>query len=210
MEVEGGAIIMKNLILIRHGETVWNTSFKYQGHTDIALNENGMRQAELLANKLSTEEFHAIYASDLIRAKKTAEIIAKHHKLKVVTSQRLREICFGQWEGLTYSQIKGKDPDLLQQWVNNPVALRIPEGETFVELYERVGIFIEEVIPKHNNQRVVIVAHGGTIAALICYLLRININKMWDYKIGNTAVTTFKLENKQFVLENHNDTTHLG
>ncbi|MGL5515099.1 MAG: histidine phosphatase family protein, partial [Sporomusa sp.] len=96
---------MTKLIIVRHGQTLWNLEKKYQGHSDIALSDEGLVQAAAVAERLAAEKIDTVYASDLSRAFKTAEGIAAKHELTVNIVPELREIKFGDWEGLCYEQI---------------------------------------------------------------------------------------------------------
>ena len=98
------------MCLVSHAQTDWNVQGRFQGQTDIPLNEFGRDQALALQQKLSQENFQAIVASDLRRARETAEILAKPHGMIVQTDPRLRELNFGEWEGLTYAEIQQKYP----------------------------------------------------------------------------------------------------
>ena len=104
---------MTKLIIVRHGQTLWNLERKYQGHSDIALTDTGLKQAQAVAERLAEEAVAAVYASDLSRAYKTAGYIAAKHNLTVHTVPELREIKFGDWEGLTYEEISVRWPGLL-------------------------------------------------------------------------------------------------
>jgi len=126
-----------SLILIRHGLTIWNHEFRYQGHTDIELSEEGVKQAQALQKRLAGEKLDAIYSSDLSRAVQTASIIAKPHRLELITDSRLREVNFGVWEGLNFKEIESRYPDLLKTWLEAPHNLEIPQGETFMAMHDR-------------------------------------------------------------------------
>src|SRR5262245_65615545 len=102
---------MTELLLTRHGETDWNREHRVQGHTDVPLNENGREQARALAERLVDVPLAAIYASDLARARETAEIVARRLGLGVVLDPGLREKNFGSWEGLTDVEIAERFPD---------------------------------------------------------------------------------------------------
>ncbi len=128
---------MTKVILVRHGQTLWNHEMKYQGHTDVALTEEGIRQAELVAVRLANEPVTAVYASDLSRAFVTAEHIAAKHGLTVASVPALREICFGDWEGLTYDGIDERWPGLLEKLYSFADEVEIPGGESFPIVKER-------------------------------------------------------------------------
>src|SRR5438132_1605088 len=101
------------LLLVSHAQTDWNVEGRFQGQTDIPLNSYGRLQARKLQQRLASTPLDAIVASDLSRARETAEIVAAAHGKPVRTDRRLRELHFGSWEGLTYSEIQAKYPDAL-------------------------------------------------------------------------------------------------
>lgn len=179
---------MTRLIIVRHGQTLWNLERKYQGHSDIALSETGLKQAEAVAGRLAAEQIDAVYASDLSRAYKTAEYIAAKHHVTVQTLPALREIKFGEWEGLTYEQIAAKWPGLLGKLWTTPDELQIPGGESFHQLKARAYTAVEKIVAQHPEQTVVIVAHGGTIGTILCAMLDIHLNHVWSIRQNNTAV----------------------
>jgi len=109
------------LYLARHGETDWNAAQRFQGWSDIPLNEVGRKQAAALADRLSVQYFDVVYCSDLQRAIETAKMIVKLSDCKpnLHSDPRLREVHFGDWEGLTYDAIKEKYPEVLTAWEND-------------------------------------------------------------------------------------------
>lgn len=201
---------MTKLILIRHGQTVWNKELKYQGHSDVALTATGSEQATLVAQRLAGEEIAAVYASDLSRAFITAQAIAKSRKLQVMPITDLREINFGQWEGLTYEQINAHWPDILSKWYFSPDEVNIPGGESFRELKERAMRVIDELIARHPKQTIVVVSHGGTIRTILCAALNVHLNYVWNIQQDNTAVNIIKYYRDRPVVTLMNDTHHLA
>ena len=151
---------MTTLILVRHGETDWNAQHRWQGHSDTRLNDAGREQARLLAEGLP--DVDALYSSDLARARETAEILAGKIGLEVRFDERLRERGFGSWEGLTMDEIESAYPDDKRRWLagTGPGAL---DAEPFEAFATRVGSFVENVWQRHAGEKVLVVAHGGTI-----------------------------------------------
>jgi alpha-ribazole phosphatase len=200
---------MTKVILLRHGETLWNLEMKYQGHCNIALTEKGLQQAQLAATSLANEKISAIYASDLDRALKTAECIAQKHKLQVVAIPGFREINFGQWEGLTYDKINSESQETLSKLFTHPDEIEIPGGETFREVKERATSALAKLIEKHIDETIVVVSHGGTIRTLLCAALNIHLNYLWNIKQDNTAINILEYHNNQVLVSLVNDTHHL-
>lgn len=201
---------MTKVILIRHGETLWNLEMKYQGHCDVALTEKGIKQAELAADSLAKESISAVYASDLCRAFVTAESIANKHDLQVATIPELREINFGQWEGLAYDKINNQWSDIMAKLFTHPDEIQIPDGETFREVKERATIALSALIKKHPNETIVVVSHGGTIRTILCSVLNIPLNHLWNIKQDNTAINILEYYDDQALVSLVNGTYHLN
>ena len=131
------------LLLVRHGQTDWNINRRFQGQSDVPLNEVGRQQATALANRLSREHIDVLFASDLQRAHETARIIAAQHACEIRLDARLREINFGAWEGLTYDEIKHNDPAVLAAREADIFTTAAPDGETLNQLTCARGICFE-------------------------------------------------------------------
>ena len=138
---------MTTLLLVRHGETDWNAEGRLQGHTDRPLSEFGRRQAHALADRLAGDSIVAVYASDLSRARQTAEIVAARLGLDVALDPRLREKDWGTWEGLTPEE-------------RDRVEL---VGESTQAHRDRMLASLLEIAARHPGERVVVVTHGGSV-----------------------------------------------
>lgn len=169
---------MKNnlcsLYIVRHGETDWNKEGKLQGQVDIDLNKTGQRQARLLAKKFRVLHFDAIFSSDLLRAKQTAEILALEHKLAVDTTKVLRERNFGRLEGKVakeaWQELK-KELDTFNRLPHEQKkSFRFADEETDEELLERFITFLREVAVGYQGKTVLIVCHGGLMRPLLIHL----------------------------------------
>ncbi len=201
---------MTKIILVRHGETSWNLEKKYQGHADISLTETGLLQAQLVAKRLKKHyHFDAIYSSDLCRAFKTAESIAKLYDKQVISIPELREINFGEWEGLNYEAIDSRYPDSMNKLFTSPGEVDIPGGETFEFLKTRAMKAIHRLCRLHSNQTIAIVSHGGTIRTILCAVLNLHLNYLWNIKQDNTAVNVIEFYGDQVIVSLVNDTHHL-
>jgi alpha-ribazole phosphatase len=195
-----------NLLLIRHGQTDWNLAQRFQGQSDIPLNEAGKKQAEVLADRLSNQPFDIVYSSDLQRATETANII---HKSSFQPDARLREVKFGDWEGLTYDEIKEKYPDALSAWENDIYKNAPPNGETLEQLSVRVQSMLDELCAKHQDQTVLIVAHGGVLQTLICLALKLPPTMYWQFHLSTASLSEVAFYPAGAILNLLNDTCHL-
>ena len=201
--------MMRRLLLVRHGETTWNTTGRYQGQTDVPLNDVGRQQAAAIAERLAAETIDAIYASDLIRAYETAQAIAKPHKLNVQADPRLREFSFGEWHGLTYAQMTARFPEQVAWWNADRLHRAPPGGETLAQVAVRLQAALDDIPHNHPDQTVLLVAHGGPIRVLLCLLLNKSPREFWQFDVGNTALTEFVFHDIGPRLTRFNDTHHL-
>lgn len=161
---------MPELILIRHGSTIWNREHRFQGQTDVPLDERGQMQARAIAGALRDESIDAVYASDLSRAFETARALAKPHGIAVIADPRLREFNFGEWEGLTWAQIVATRPHLRDRG-STAAKLYTPEGgESFDIVLARVAAFFSDIRQRHPQGHVVVVTHAGPLHAALAVL----------------------------------------
>src|SRR5438552_14571693 len=159
---------MTEFLLVRHGETNWNRDGRFQGHADPGLNRTGREQARALADELAGEPIVAIYASDLARARETAEIVGESVAAPVVLDKELREIDVGEWQGLTWPEVEERYPEGVRRWHERGHGWE--SGETYEALGERVGAALGRIAAEHPEGRVVIVAHGGTVRSVRAFV----------------------------------------
>lgn len=190
--------MMTKIYLIRHGETEGAEARRYKGHIDVPLSEKGIEQIKRVADFIADNIITAVYCSDLGRAIKSAEIIAAPFGLKPEIVKDLKERSFGVWEGMSFDEIKEKWPDAFNAWAANPLKFSPMDGESTIEVRDRVIKAFEEIINKHNGQTIAIVSHGGVIRVLLSELLgmplenifriaqdyaAVNVVEMWDYPV---------------------------
>jgi len=150
------------IYLLRHGETVNSRGvFKFNGHFDVDVTEEGSRQLSLQAQRLKNRPIRYVYSSDLKRAVKGAEIIASTLSAKAITDRRLREISAGNWEGLSASEVQEKYPEDFKSRYSDIVNFRIPGGENLLDVRKRSLAAISEILDRHKGEETAIVAHGG-------------------------------------------------
>lgn len=201
---------MFRLLLIRHGETEWNASGRYQGQLNTSLNEQGRQQAIAMADHLASVPISAIYASDLNRAWETAMALAAHQNVSATPDPRLRELNFGAWQGLTYREIAERDPERLAFWNADRVGRTPPGGESLGALADRLRDLIDEIRGVHTDGNVALVSHGGTIRVILCVLLGHPLAKYWQFEVDNTAVAEIEWRELGPVVVRWNDASHLA
>jgi broad specificity phosphatase PhoE len=166
--------VTTTVLLARHGESDWNRSKRWQGFADRPLTEVGQRQAAELARRLEETELDAVYSSDLQRARETAEIVARAKGLTVETTPDLREVDVGSWSGLTRAEAEERYPEHYARWLQGGEGWE--DGETYDQLGERVVRAIQRIAKAHEDERVLVVAHGGTIRAIHAAALGIDVH----------------------------------
>ena len=200
---------MTTIFFIRHGQTLWNKLFIYQGHSDIELSEEGLQQAEKVAKRLKREPFSAIYSSDLKRAVATAQKVASYHSLPVETMPEFREVGFGKWEGLKYDQIYAGWSAEIEKFFRFPSQVAIPGGESFHDVQKRTNEGLELLRQKHDGECIAVVTHGGAIRTILCSALGIHLDNLWNFRQDNTAVNIVEYEDRKNIIRLVNDVYHL-
>jgi broad specificity phosphatase PhoE len=150
------------IYLARHGEVLHAGEGRFFGHTDVSLSPAGLLQVDALAERLRGEPIDAVYASDLLRARQSAAPLAKARGTSVVPVPPLREIAMGRWEGLTFAEIRAREPELCDRWLARPFAIPFPGGEDFTDVRARALPAIRVLVERHAGGRIAVVAHGGT------------------------------------------------
>ncbi|SHH22715.1 alpha-ribazole phosphatase [Caloranaerobacter azorensis DSM 13643] len=186
------------LILVRHGETKANVDKLYSGWTDFPLTDRGKEQVKNLLEILSRENIDVIYSSPLSRTLVTAEIISKHIGKKFYVNEKLKEMNFGIFEGKTYKEISKTYHLEWEKWISDNIKYRIPNGESLIDMYNRVTQFIDEL--KDKDGTFLLVTHAGVIRIAITYLLNLNIDEMWHFKILPGGLVEILYENDFGVL----------
>lgn len=160
------------VVLLRHGETDHNATTRIQGHVDVPLNARGLAQAAATASVLAARGPVRIVSSDLARAAVTASALGAAAGVAVERDERLRETHLGQWQGLTHAEVRAEFPGQLEQWWNS-ATFTPPGGESRVQVAARGTAVLTEVAAAAGAEGglVVLVAHGGIIAATVARVL---------------------------------------
>lgn len=200
---------MRELILVRHGETDWNRDARLQGWTDIPLNEAGRSQARRLAERLAGRRWDAIYTSDLQRARETAAIVADGAGVRPVASAAWREIKFGELEGIAGEEKERRFVKALKTATEaEPL---VPDAESYREFRGRIVADYERMTAAHPDGSVLLVSHGGTIRALICHVIGLDPRRARHLSLwANTSLSRIYFGGGHPQLTLLNDISHLG
>ncbi len=198
--------------LARHGETDWNRARRIQGQADIPLNQSGRAQAGLLGQCLGDASFSAIYASDLSRAMETPRLAAGEGASELVPVRELREIAYGEWEGLTFAEAEARDPEgFAERMLRQNVRYAPPGGENVEQFVERVRQFHDQVRARHGSgERVLVVGHSGSLLALLVCLLDMPNEYLLRFRLNPSGLSIVRTFDEGAVLELWNDTSHLA
>jgi probable phosphoglycerate mutase len=201
------------IVLIRHGETAWNAERRLQGHIDIALNAEGVRQAQALGQALAEEHFDAIIASDLQRAHQTAQALAHSRGMPVHSDPGLRERCFGGFEGLLYAEIEQRFPHEFAAWQARDIDGVMPAGirvaETFRQFYQRCTNAILGLAQRHPGQSLALVAHGGVLECAYRAALGLSLETPRDFPVLNASINRFSVSDGRLALVSWGEVEHL-
>ena len=200
---------MTKVYLARHGQTEWNKKLTFRGRIDIPLNEGGHREAEAIAEVLKDKNIHAIYTSPLRRSIETAQPTARFFHLDIVPVEGLIDISYGEWEGLTFNEVKEKYKDHYAQWEKRPDLVRFPHGETLDEVTERSFSAFKDIVEENPGQSILIIPHRVINKVVLCALLGLNNSHFWEIRQDTGCLNLIEYSNDRFVLSMMNDTCHL-
>lgn len=191
------------LYIARHGETEWNVEQRLQGQKDSPLTKSGLKQAEFLAQSLRDIHFDSIFSSDLLRAKRTAEIAALERKLAVKTTELLREHNYGIYEGKKYEEVRIELKHSFDEYerLSDKEKFRyrlIPNGETDEEIVMRFITFLREVALAYEGKNVLVVSHGGIMSA---FLVHIGFGPQEKVRIANTGYFKLRSDGVDFFID---------
>jgi len=195
------------LCLIRHGQVVNYAEGVYNGHADVAMTDVGIGQIAAVAERLKNENISAVYCSDLVRSRKSAEIIAAVHNVTPVAYPSLRELDFGLWSGLTIEGVEKRFSGEMKARSRSPVEYVVPGGESVMDLNQRVAATVKKILAAHGGKAVALVAHGGVNRVVLAGALGLDLERFYsiqqDYGCLNiidyfSDFAVVKLMNGQF------------
>lgn len=202
---------MLELWLVRHGQTDFSRENRFCGSIDPPLSDVGQRMAEALGEAHGGAKWDAIYCSPSTRAQQTVAPLAKRANVKPVLDEGLREISYGDWEGMKHDEAKAKFPDLYAYWAADTASRGTPHGETAFMVASRAAPVIERIRREHPQGRVLVVSHKATVRIMVCALLGMDVRLFRD-RIGQPVCALSRFEIKpqgQAMLTLLGDVSHL-
>ena len=187
----GGTIV--KLILVRHGETLWNRENRIQGRTDVELSDLGRMQVEKLAHSLNGEQIDAIYSSPLKRAYETAKAIARVQSFDIIVERDLQELNHGDFESLTVQELKERYGPFVKQWMEDPSSVIMPNGESLSQVQVRAWDVIQTIIGTSKDS--IVVSHGMAIMAILCKIQNLSLSQGRQMFVNMASKTVVEFEN---------------
>lgn len=200
---------MVKLILIRHALTVDNQKSRLSGHIDSSISEEGKEQIDKITNYLKDFDIDKIYTTTSSRTKDTVKKLSELKSIEIIEKESLKEISFGDFEGLTFNEIKDKYPKEFQGMIQKGYEYKYPNGESLIDSYNRVCIELDNIISNNDNRTILICSHGGTIRNIITYLISNSYKYHWNFKIDNGSVTILEIQDGFTVITAMNNTSFI-
>lgn len=198
---------MTTFYIVRHGETEYNKNGRYQGQTDIPLNDAGRRQTAFVAARLKQIKLDVIYSSDLARALETARACAFGRT--IVQDQRLREVHVGACAGMTTQEIAERYPQYWAAQLADPIGTPFPGGESAAQVQDRVLQAMDAIHRRYPEGEVGIVTHGGVVKSIVAAVLDLPLAVRKRIVLDNCSLTVVEWNGDQRRLRSLNDTGHL-
>ncbi|HSQ90023.1 histidine phosphatase family protein [Romboutsia sp.] len=200
---------MTKLILVRHALTIDNQNNRLSGHIDSVVSEIGKKQIDKLTTYLEKIDIDKIYTTTSSRTKDTVRKIAKLKKIDIIEKETLKEISFGDFEGVTFNEIKKNYPDEFKSIIDKGYEYKYPNGESLIDSYNRVANEISKIVFDNKDKTILICSHGGTIRNIITYLISNSYEYHWNFKIDNASITILEVENGFTVINTMNNTSFI-
>ena len=196
---------MVKLILVRHALTVDNQKSRLSGHIDSSISEEGKEQIDKITNYLKDFDIDKIYTTTSSRTKDTVKKLSELKSIEIIE----KEISFGDFEGLTFDEIKDKYPKEFQDMIEKGYEYKYPNGESLIDSYNRVCIELDNIISNNDDRTILICSHGGTIRNIITYLISNSYKYHWNFKIDNGSVTILEVQDGFTVITAMNNTSFI-
>ena len=200
---------MIKLILVRHALTVDNQNNRLSGHIDSVISEEGKEQIHKITNYLKNFKIDKIYTTTSSRTKDTIKKLSELKSIDIIEKESLKEISFGDFEGLTFKEIEDKYPEEFQDMITKGYEYKYPNGESLIDSYNRVCTELDNIISNNDGQTILICSQGGTIRNIITYLISNSYKYHWNFKIDNGSVTILEIQDGFAVITTMNNTSFI-
>ena len=195
------------ILLIRHGETDWNRIHRFQGRSDLPLNQKGRDEAHALALGLKDQSLTAIYSSPLARAVETARLIKVFHpSAPFFKEDGLVEMDLGEFEGMEAGHWVAEHADFIKSWRETPASVRMPGGETLQEVQARAISTLERIAKLYPMESTLLLcSHNFVNLTILCYALQIPLNRFREVRQDTAALNVLYIEGERLVAKVVND-----
>lgn len=201
---------MTRLLMVRHGVTEYNDTRRFCGFSDIELSSEGLQQVEKLRDRLENEKIDAVYSSDLSRAMVTAEVISTGRDVEAIACPELREVNYGDAEGLTFQEIGQRYPEVSRFIATFDLEeLAFPGGESFSQFIERTNTFLNRLEDHQPSESVLVVSSSGPLRVLVCSLFGVDQTHWRQFRLDNASLSIIDTYPQGAIISLLNDTSHL-
>jgi len=201
---------IKKIIMVRHGETKWNTENRIQGQANTPLTELGIKQAQQTGKALHKENISEIYSSDLGRAMQTAKVINKYLNLSIIKQEGLRERNYGVLQGISFDELDDKFPVIRLNMNSRDPNYVIPGGESIFQFSQRVSTCINSIIANSNASNLLLVVHGGVLERFFHTVVGLPLDFKRSFSLSNSSINKFSYVNGMWQLDSWGITNHLN
>ncbi len=198
------------LVLVRHGETAWNREGRFQGQSQIGLNQRGILQAQQIAKVVPPMKPSALYSSPLPRTLMTAEEISKELSSPVVPIDGFKEINLGELEGITAQEMRSRHGQIYSAWRKDPSEVVFPGGESIKQLQERSWRAILDLEQAHRNDVIVVVSHNFAIRTILCRFLGLPLSRLQLLRVDLGSISILDSRTSSPQVAGINDRCHLS
>jgi broad specificity phosphatase PhoE len=197
------------LLAVRHGATEWSQARRFTGARDVPLTAHGRLQAEAVAQALAGTTVSAIYTSPLERARMSAEVIAKPHRLEPIIEPAFREMAFGAWEGLTRDELAVRCPADASAWASAPERVTPAQGEALTDVDARVREALAGLVDQHRGETVIVVSHAVVLRLIVLAALGLGPERLWSVDASPAGITEIEYSDGWATVHRMNTLTHL-
>ncbi len=202
---------VRRLLLARHGQTAYNDDHRFTGWADPPLTARGREEARALGRRLRDLSIDCVYSSDLRRTVQTAELaLTARDGVERRADARLRESCFGEWEGLTFAEASERHPAAAAALLARSIDFCAPGGETIPQLRDRVRALLANLNERHAGATILLISSGGPLQVLVSDLFSMPVETHWRLRIANCSLSTIDFFDGEPYLSLLNDRSHLA